>query len=79
MPVRIDYSTGTTTLPNKELQHEYIRILTQTKVYMTANLSQDRLTSAEVVTINGSFIKTIEVNNDSIIKFYRSQYSNLYI
>jgi hypothetical protein len=37
---------------------------------MTVNLSPDRLTSAEIVTLNGSFIKTIEVNNDSIIKFY---------
>ena len=37
---------------------------------MTVFLSPDRLTSAEIVTLNGSFIKTIEVNNDSIIKFY---------
>jgi hypothetical protein len=46
---------------------------------MAVNLSPDRLTSAEIVTLNGSFIKTIEVDNDSIIKFYRSEYSNLYI
>jgi hypothetical protein len=63
-------STGTTALPDKESQHEYISILTPTKFNMTVNLSPDRLTSAEIVTLNGSSIKTIEVNNDSIISFY---------
>jgi hypothetical protein len=63
-------STGTTTLSNKELQHENISILTQTKVKMTVNLFPDWFTSAEIDTLNGSFIKTIEVNNESIIKLY---------
>jgi len=63
-------SLGTSTLPSMSSQHKYISISTPAEFNMTANLSSNRYSSAEIVTLNNSHIKTIKVGNDSLINLY---------
>jgi hypothetical protein len=63
-------SLGTSTLPSMSSQHKYISISTPAEFNMTVNLSSDRYSSAEIVTLNNSHIKTIKVDNASLINLY---------
>ena len=63
-------STGTLTLPSKDSQHEYFGISIPPKSNMTVNLYPDGHNSGQIVTLNGSSVNTIKVDNDSTINFY---------
>jgi hypothetical protein len=63
-------SLGTSTLPSMSSQHKYISISTPAEFNMTVNLSSDRYSSAEIVTLNNSHIKTIKVDNASLLNLY---------
>ena len=63
-------STGTLTLPSKDSQHEYIGISIPAKSNMTVNLYPDGRNSGQIVTLNGSSVNTIKVDNNSTINFY---------
>jgi hypothetical protein len=63
-------STGTLTLPSKDSQHEYIGISIPAKSNMTVNLYPDKHNSGQIVTLNGSSVNTIKVDNNSTINFY---------
>ena len=63
-------STGTLTLPSKDSQREYIGISIPAKSNMTVNLYPDGRNSGQIVTLNGSSVNTIKVDNNSTINFY---------
>ena len=58
-------STGKLTLPSKDSQHEYIGISVPSKSNMTVNLYPDGRNSGQIVTLNGSSVNTIKVDNNS--------------
>ena len=63
-------STGKLALPSKDSQHEYIGISVPSKSNMTVNLYPDRRNSGQIVTLNGSSVNTIKVDNNSTVNFY---------
>jgi hypothetical protein len=63
-------SRGTSILPSKDSQHEYIGITIPTKFNITVNIYPNRSSSGEIVTVNSLSVNPIHINNDSIINFY---------
>jgi hypothetical protein len=51
-------------------QHDYVGISVPPKFNMTVNIFPDKFGSAKINTLNGSIIKTMDINNNSIIDFY---------
>jgi hypothetical protein len=50
--------------------HDYVGISVPPKFNIRVNVFPDKLSSAEINTLNGSIIRTTDISNNSIIDFY---------
>lgn len=63
--------TGLFELPDMMSDHDYVSMRIPTDFNMTVNLLPKRLSQMEIIIQNQSSIKSIKVNNDSKIVFYK--------
>jgi hypothetical protein len=70
-------SNGTSNLPNKYSEHEYISMSIPARFNITLNPLNDQPNSSKIVTLNGSTFQTIGLNNVSVTFYNISHFSTL--